>query len=103
MTFTSLDEYGKVVRRKDLSDASAAEVVAWLGDPQTYVTESGTRRCGWVTPELVIDVERGSQLLRKGWDCDYLYLDEDRSVPATVGNEGIVRFNEIEKRSGFWR
>ena len=94
---------GKVLRSRQLADASAAEVLAWLGDDKTYVTENGTRGCGWVTPELGIEVARGNASLRLRYNCGYLFFDKNHDVKATVGSDGIVRFMAIEDRSGFRR
>ena len=110
VTFYSLGEEegpflgGNVLRRQRVKDAIAAEVLAWLGDDKTYATENGTRGCGWVSPELGIEVARGSGALRMRYNCGFLFFDKDHKVKAMVsGGDPIVRFMEIEERSGFER
>ncbi len=93
---------GNVLRQQRVKDAIAAEVVAWLGDDKTYATEIGTRGCSWVTPELGIEIARGSASLRMRYSCGFLFFDKDHQVKAMVsGGDAIVRF--IEERSGFKR
>lgn len=109
VTFYSLGEAkgpflgGEVLHHQRVKDAIAAEVIAWLGDDKTYVTENGTRGCGWVTPELGIEVARGSASLRMRWNCGYLFFDDGHKVRETVGSDGTIRFIDIEKHSGFER
>jgi hypothetical protein len=93
----------KPLHSRVLGASSTTEVIDWLRADTTYVVDTDTRGCGWVTPELGIEVARGTASLRMRYNCGYLFFGPDERPRAMASSDAVVRFMEIEERSGFAR
>ena len=55
------------------------------------------------SPELGIEVSGGAAPLRMRYNCGYLFFGPEMRPRAMLASDAIVRFMEIEERSGFER